>query len=520
MTSRIQLYFIIGLLCLVGLSGIIYKRVMLGYPLLPKQSIPVWVVEAKLDFKASGKPVKVSLAVPGEQSLLGLLNEEGISRGYGFTSAEKGAVNTLHRRAVWARSEANGDQQLFYRVLAYKKMKPQRLGPLLTIEPVVNPLYAQEPLLTVVSAVVEESLAFSADNESLTSYVIGLFVEDNPSQNIRFLMQGHESEVAQAKVIQQVLLAAGAEAHLIKGLVLEESQKQQSLVPVILVQNKNKGRWIPFFPNKPQPGIPRPFLAWQRGGESLVDVDGGDDVLVRFSVLRDRRPIMEVVKQAANRNGNRFIEFSLYNLPIEQQNTFRMLLMVPLGALIVVIFRNLVGLKTSGTFMPILLAMSFLQTHLVPGLIIFGLVVGVGLVVRAYLSRLDLLLVPRISAVVIVVIGIMVLMSVMGYLLQLKFAQSVTLFPIIILAWTVERLSVLWDEDGPHEVAVQMTGSLITAIVCYFVMGSSVFQYMVFTFPEWILIVLGVILLMGQYTGYRLSELRRFGLFMKEEDDA
>jgi protein-S-isoprenylcysteine O-methyltransferase Ste14 len=102
-------------------------------------------------------------------------------------------------------------------------------------------------------------------------------------------------------------------------------------------------------------------------------------------------------------------------------------------------------------------------------------------------------------------------------MLRLEFARSITLFPTIILAWTVERLSVLWEEDGGKEVAVQMSGSLVTAVVCYFLMGNHVLQYMVFTFPEWLFIVLAVILLLGQYTGYRLSELRRFSPLANED---
>ncbi len=516
MSSRFQLYSIIGLLCLLGGLGVVYKRAVVGYPLLPKKSVPVWIVEADVRFEATGGSVKVSMAVPGEQSALGLLSEEGISQGYGFTPAAGDQENLLHRRVVWARADAKGEQHLYYRVVAHQKMRPQDLGPLMTQPPVPDPAYAEEPLATAVQAVVADARAHSADAETLASYVIGLFAQVNPSQNVRFIMRDKTSELERAKVIQQVLLAAGEEVHLIRGLPLGESHKRQLLTPVLLVK-KGKEQWVMFLTDTPQPGIPVPFLAWQRGGDSLLDLSGGKNATIRFSVLRDRRPILDVVQESARRAGQRFAEFSIYNLPIEQQNAFRLLLMVPLGALVVVVLRNLVGIKTSGTFMPILLAMSFLQTQLLPGLVIFLMVVGAGLVVRSYLSRLDLLLVPRISAVVIVVIGIMVSVSIIGHMLQLDFARSVTLFPTIILAWTVERLSVLWEEDGGREVAIQTGGSLLTAIACYFLMGNHVIQYMVFTFPEWLLIVLAVILLLGQYTGYRLSELRRFSPLAKED---
>ena len=48
----------------------------------------------------------------------------------------------------------------------------------------------------------------------------------------------------------------------------------------------------------------------------------------------------------------------------------------------------IVGLKTSGTFMPVLIAIAFLQTNLVVGLLGFLSIVGVGLVIRSWLSRL------------------------------------------------------------------------------------------------------------------------------------
>jgi len=276
---------------------------------------------------------------------------------------------------------------------------------------------------------------------------------------------------------------------------------------------RNGEKWETFLADRPQPGVPASFLAWQRGGESLIDLMGGTCAQTSFSVLRSRRSLVGVVEAASARQGNIWAQFSLYNLPIDQQNAYRLLMMVPLGALVVVILRNVVGIRTSGTFMPILLALAFLETKLLAGLIIFLMVIGVGLSVRSSLSRLDLLLVPRISAVVVVVIGIMVSVSVFGHLMQMPFARSVTLFPTIILAWTVERLSVLWEEDGPKEVGLQTAGSLLPAVLCYFVMGSTTLGYMIFTFPEMLLVVLAVILMFGQYTGYRLSELRRFAPF-------
>ena len=88
---------------------------------------------------------------------------------------------------------------------------------------------------------------------------------------------------------------------------------------------------------------------------------------------------------------------SLYNLPIAEQGMFKLIMLLPIGALVVVFLRILIGIRTSGTFMPVLIALAFLQTELLPGLISFVLVVIMGLFIRSYLSSLNLLPVARIG---------------------------------------------------------------------------------------------------------------------------
>ena len=88
--------------------------------------------------------------------------------------------------------------------------------------------------------------------------------------------------------------------------------------------------------------------------------------------------------------------------------------------------------------------------------------------------------------------------------------MTVTFFPMVILAWTIERMSILWEEDGAREVLVQGSGSLFVAVLAYLLMDAPLARHLTFNFPELHLVTFGLILLMGQYTGYKLSEMRRF----------
>ena len=160
--------------------------------------------------------------------------------------------------------------------------------------------------------------------------------------------------------------------------------------------------------------------------------------------------------------------------------------------------------------MPILISLSFLQTSLLPGLIGFVGVVSFGLLLRSYLSRLNLLLVARIATLVVLVIFLISALSIVGYQLGYSTGMTITFFPMIIIAWTIERMSILWEEEGPHEVLLQGGGSLLVAVIAYLLMQATMIKHLSFNFPELNLVLLAAILTMGQYTGYKLSELRRF----------
>jgi hypothetical protein len=240
----------------------------------------------------------------------------------------------------------------------------------------------------------------------------------------------------------------------------------------------------------------------------VLDVSGGRRSRVSFSMIRQTVPARQLA--LAKNSDSIFSRLGVHRLPIEEQSMFKLLLLLPLGAAVVVFMRVMIGLQTAGTFMPILISLAFLQTSLLPGLVSFISVVGIGLVLRSYLSRLNLLLVSRIATLIVLVIFVISALSIIGYQLGYSTGMTITFFPMIIIAWTIERMSILWEEDGPHEVLIQGGGSLLVAVIAYLLMQWPLLQHLTFNFPELNLVLLVLILAMGQYTGYKLSELHRF----------
>ena len=161
--------------------------------------------------------------------------------------------------------------------------------------------------------------------------------------------------------------------------------------------------------------------------------------------------------------------------------------------------------------------MSLVKTGFWPGLICFSVILGVGLLIRAGLSKLNLLLVPRISAVVIFVILIMQALAIVGYQWKWEIASSALFFPIIIMAWIIERASITWEEDGAANATKEIVYSVLVAVITYFVIVNEDIRHIMFAFNEFNLVILFVVMLLGTYTGYRLTELTRFAPLAKKD---
>ncbi|MDW1631163.1 7TM domain-containing protein, partial [Vibrio sp. Y176] len=327
-------------------------------------------------------------------------------------------------------------------------------------------------------------------------------LNDPDSQNSALLLNDFDRTDA----LHKILLSAGVQSKIVGVIELEDGRRRQTIQPMVQVWSGKD--WVLFSPNSEQKAVKPNLLVWDESNVSLLDLVGGKNSQVHFSMIKQ-----EVTPQQATNNkveADGLLNLSIHSLPLEEQAMFKTIMLIPIGALIVVFLRVIIGLKTSGTFMPVLIAVAFVQTQLVTGIVGFLLIVGTGLIIRSYLSRLNLLLVARISAVIITVIMIISVFTVVAFKIGLTEGLTITFFPMIILSWTIERMSILWEEEGAKEVAMQGGGSLLTAVLVYLAMTNSYIQHLTFNFIGLQLIVLAGILLLGTYTGYRLTELRRF----------
>lgn len=500
MTQR-YVYVLAALLTAIGLSVFFYKWQVLGFPVSKNQETPVWTIESAVSFDSGPGSIKVQLHVPTLTPGFRMLNENSVSRGYGF-SLNYGSGG---REAQWAIRRADGEQTIYYRISVYEDdgVDESDTTPPFPPMPVIN-----EPMKTAVDVLVDDVRDHSADTASFTTELLRRMNDPSPDPNVELLLSDASSNSDFVDVVSVLLASARIPARMVHGFPLAGRQRSAEFVSWLEVHDGDS--WLYFNPATGEENLPERFLVWWRGNEPLVNVEGGSNVAVDFAIQENHLDAVSIAETQAAQLGTSAVDFSLYSLPIQTQAVYSVLLMIPIGALVMVLMRNVVGIDAFGTFMPVLIALAFRETKLFWGLILFTLLVTLGLTIRFLLDRLRLLLVPRLSAVLIVVVILMLFISMTSHRMGLEMGLSVALFPMVIIAMTIERMSVVWEERGAVDAIRAGFGSLAVAVVAYVFMGMVWLEHLIFTFPELLLVILAFVLVAGRYTGYRLTELRRF----------
>jgi hypothetical protein len=310
---------------------------------------------------------------------------------------------------------------------------------------------------------------------------------------------GNGTPLARARTMVTVCRALDIPSRLVTGFIVRQAADIQ---PHVWVEVFEKQEWLPFDPtNGYSLTLPPNYLPVRRGGDQIyappVNVS---DLSAKFSIKR-LPPESAVLRREIK---HPLQVFDLTRLPVPMHNVMSLLLLLPFGALITAIIRNVVGVQTFGTFAPALLAMSFIYANWETGVAILIIVVAIGLLGRWWLERLRLLMVPRLS-----ILCVVFSVSTFDFMGLTPSAQAV-LLPMVILTILIERFHVTVEEDGLMFALKLAAGTLVVAALCYIVLGWEEVGAWVLRYPEVHFFTIAAFILLGRYAGSRLTELWRF----------
>jgi hypothetical protein len=312
---------------------------------------------------------------------------------------------------------------------------------------------------------------------------------------------------AKSRLLAALCRNRGVPARLVTGLALAGGREQTVHV---WVEAWLRDQWLPMCPfYHHYARVPRTYLIFGFGDVNLVRARNVANLDYGFLVERlsaDCAAGMEEPSLA-----RRTLTFcSFHMLPPAEQRLVEFLLLLPVAALIVCVFRNVVGLGSFGTFAPALLGLSFREIHSLPGILVFASIVLIGWLARRLLDRYHLLQVPRMAVLLSMVVLILISCIVLAAHRQVPATRYVSLFPIVILTGMIERFWTLETEDGTTSSFRTLLSTMFIAITISLVLSLHAVVVHLYRYPETLALIMAIQLLIGRYTGYRLLELYRF----------
>ncbi len=483
---------------------ILYRTFRLDYPLLPAAREQTWQLIVNVYLTPKGEESVLALALPLEHTGNAVVEERIFSGPYGFAIRTEGA----NRLGVWTGTGIGESEEITYRATIHAR--PRRAP-------------TQSPLLGPYPPAVGEGERRLA--EETAAPWLGLAPGPRLRAVAAFLADESEGGGPSAaaargrwRVAQAKLSRMDAALALLRAADLP-ARPVEGLLPTADVHTRT-ARWVEAWTGRRWTGLnpetgevypeTTPLLPLAVGGLPAVAARGAEIADIRWGLSRQAVSQWRLLYERIARSGHFLDRWSLLQLPPEFQGTFRVLLLVPIGALIISLMRNVVGLPTFGIFMPMLIALAFRNTGWLYGIAIFCGVLAVGFAVRTFLDRLHLLLIPRLAVILTLVVACFTVLALVGSKWGMREFMAVGLIPFVILTMTIERFFILVEESGSREALITAAGSIAVAVGTYGIIGWETLQLTFFIYPELILSVAGLQILLGRYRGYRLSELFRF----------
>jgi hypothetical protein len=496
-----------------ALALISFKVARLGYS--PRDVLPVTQYEVTyvLAFDGHGGDVRIRSFLPSSDAHQTVSEERDLSSGLHLAQATEGA----NRVATWSAAEARDGSEIRhgFKVLARRieyAIPPELPVPGSYPASVAAQLRPEKAIQVDAPEIAETVERIGSGQGPLLErlrriHELAAGLAPRPFKGttdaLTALRLGEASCNGKSRLFVALARASGIPARLVGGLIMHPGSKRTSHQ---WVEAWVAGHWVPFCPtNRHFAELPERYLVLYRGDESLFTHTRDINFDYRFETRS------ALVPSPRARASFTFLDvwglFDRLKLPF---SLLRTILMLPVGALVVVLFRNVVGMPTFGTFLPALLAAAAGETGAWFGVLAVTIAVAAVAAVRWALQRLELLHSPTLAILLAAVVFSLVTTTLVAERLGVAPLTRASLFPIAVLAICAERFYLSLSEHGGRAAGKELAGTLAVMLACYVVMNSLALQVLVIGFPEVLFLVVAANVLLGRWVGMRLSEYRRF----------
>jgi len=191
-------------------------------------------------------------------------------------------------------------------------------------------------------------------------------------------------------------------------------------------------------------------------------------------------------------------------------NTIFLILLTPILALLVSFTRVVVGLPTLDMLVPIALAFAFVSVGITIGMFVLLAIILASFIAKRSLSSLKIMFYPKRSlSMLFLAIAVFGALTI-GVVLELDRVLSVSIFPILILMLLGDLIVSVQLHKSSGET-LMITGTTVALGLVGYIAATSLFiQDTLILYPEIVLLVIPLNIIVGRYFGLRILELLRF----------
>lgn len=191
-------------------------------------------------------------------------------------------------------------------------------------------------------------------------------------------------------------------------------------------------------------------------------------------------------------------------------NTIILILLLPFLATLVAFVRHILGLPSLELLVPITLSITLIATGLTAGFILLITILIASVISRLLLKRIRIMYLPKMAFSLLVVSIFVFLSLTYSASIGILRVKQLSIFPVLIFIILSDKIVTLQLERSAKETAYITLITIGLGILGYILLSYEHLRNFIILYPEMILLLIPVNLLIGRYFGLRLTEYLRF----------
>ncbi len=196
-------------------------------------------------------------------------------------------------------------------------------------------------------------------------------------------------------------------------------------------------------------------------------------------------------------------------------NTVMLILMLPILATMLAFVRHIIGLPSLGMIVPIALSITFLATGLTTGLVLLLAIILGSTLAKILLKKIRIMQLPKMAISMLIVSLLIFVTLTLSATAGIIAVKQISIFPLLLLILLSESIVTLQLERSTRETLTITGMTLLLGVAGYLILSWEFLRNLILLYPELILLLIPINIVIGRYFGLRMIEMVRFSPIKK-----